>query len=256
MGILDGIAGAVGVVFDPLLQFPPLLVVITFAFVISLVTVLVYKFLTDQALMKSLKDDMKRAQSEMKTLKNDPQKAMAVQKQAMEANMKYMKHSFKTTFVTLLPVLLIIGWFNLHLAYVPIMPLSEFTMTAVMHPYVSGEVAIEDIVPDGLTVISDTSVPIEDERASFQLKGQEGSYLVTFSYNNKTATRPVLVTTARNYEDPVIKIKDSPFQSLNVAHEKLVLLPIGFRDWFGWLGVYFLASLVFSLLMRKVLNVY
>ncbi len=45
---LDGI-------FNPLLKFSPIWVVIGFSFVFSLVTMLIYKFATDQNAMKKLK---------------------------------------------------------------------------------------------------------------------------------------------------------------------------------------------------------
>ena len=39
--------------------------------------------------MKRLKTELKELQKEMKELKNHPEKAMAVQKKAMDTNMKY-----------------------------------------------------------------------------------------------------------------------------------------------------------------------
>lgn len=94
-------------IFGPLLKLPPLWAIIIISLVIAILITLVYKWMTDQHLMKSLKDDIKKFQKEMKELKHEPQKVMAIQKKAMQTNMKYMMHSMKPTLVTFLPIILI-----------------------------------------------------------------------------------------------------------------------------------------------------
>ena len=89
----------------------PILIISLF---LTLVTTLIYKYVTDQELMKTLKDDMKAMQAEMKTLKEHPEKMMAVQKQAMQKNMKYMMQSFKPMLITFIPVVFIFGWLSRH----------------------------------------------------------------------------------------------------------------------------------------------
>ena len=63
--------------------------------ILTVFITLVYKYVTDQELMKSLKAEIKVIQKEMKQFKEDPKKVMEIQKKAMEKNMKYMMHSFK-----------------------------------------------------------------------------------------------------------------------------------------------------------------
>ena len=45
-------------VFDPLLNLPTLLAVVILSFLISLIITVVYKFTTDQNLMKGLKEEI------------------------------------------------------------------------------------------------------------------------------------------------------------------------------------------------------
>ncbi|MDD5253614.1 MAG: EMC3/TMCO1 family protein [Candidatus Nanoarchaeia archaeon] len=78
--------------------------------IFTLIVTLIYKFTTNQTLMKELKAKLKSHQAEMKTFKNDPQKLMAIQKEAMEANMKYMMQSFKPMLFTFIPVIIMWSW--------------------------------------------------------------------------------------------------------------------------------------------------
>lgn len=97
-------------VLGPLMSIPAPWNVLLLSFIITLVMTLLYKFLTDQKLMKELKDDMKAMQNEMKLLKDNPEKMMEVQKKAMEKNMKYLVQSLKPTLVTFIPILIIFAW--------------------------------------------------------------------------------------------------------------------------------------------------
>ena len=67
-------------IFNPLLKLGYFWAIIILSFLITLFITVVYKFATDQNLMKKLKDEMKGMQKEMKLLKDNPQKAMAHQK--------------------------------------------------------------------------------------------------------------------------------------------------------------------------------
>jgi len=80
------------------------------SFLLTLVMTLFYKFLTDQKLMKELKDEMKVIQQEMKDLKDHPEKVMETQKKYWEKNMKYLLQSLKPTLITFIPILLIFEW--------------------------------------------------------------------------------------------------------------------------------------------------
>lgn len=84
------------------------------AFILTLITTLVYKYMTNQEMLKSLKTEIKEIQNEMKSSKDNPDKMMQAQKLAMEKNMVYMKHSLKPVLVTFVPFILIFGWLRIH----------------------------------------------------------------------------------------------------------------------------------------------
>jgi len=96
--------------FGPImaLQVPYNLAVLSL--ILTTFITLVYKYVTDQELMKSLKEEMKEMQKQMKEFKDDPPKMMEMQKKAMEKNMKYMMHSFKPMLITFVPLILVFGW--------------------------------------------------------------------------------------------------------------------------------------------------
>ena len=54
-------------IFFPLLSLPTLWAVIILSFLISLIITIIYKYTTDQNLMKQLKEEMKEFQKEMGT---------------------------------------------------------------------------------------------------------------------------------------------------------------------------------------------
>ncbi len=108
-------------ILGPLIAWSPLGAIIIVSFMLTGLITLVYKLMTDQELMKSLKAEIKGFQQEMKENKEDKDRMMELQKKAMQKNMAYMKHSMKPTLLTFVPVILIFGW--LRTTYEPFGPL-------------------------------------------------------------------------------------------------------------------------------------
>ncbi len=250
------------IIFAPLLKLPTVWAVLIMSFIISLIIILVTKHTTNQEKMKSLKEDMKSYQKQMKELKNNPAKMMEMQKKAMESNMKYMSHSLKPTLITLIPIFFIFGWMNATFAYESIKPMQEFKVYAVFDQNAAGEAEI--IVPDELKVISPNKSKIipgvvskrsHEKTALWTLKGEEGEHLIEVSYNAEKAQHAVLITNENKYLEPASQAKGS-IKSIIVDYKKNTLIPIGFRDWLGWLGTYILSSIIFTMGLRKIMKVY
>ena len=240
-------------VFSPLLNLPPLVGIIIITFLISLIITIVYKFMTDQTMMKDLKEQQQNFQKKMKEYRKDPEKLMKVQKQAMEVNMKYMTQSFKPTLITFIPIIIIFGWLNGNLAYDPIMPGQEFNATVAFNSGYDGNVSI--VVPDGVEVLSDTTAQIKDSRAAFKLKATEGDYLLLFNYGDNQNKKELTISKEQKYA-PVQKLfTKEPVKSITLGNGKLIALNLfGWR--IGWLGTYIIFSLIFSFGLRKVLKIY
>jgi len=238
-------------IFAPLLKIPVFWSLLIIALLVAVIITLVYKWMTDQHLMKSLKEEIKEFQKKMKELKHDPQEVMKVQKRAMETNMKYMMHSMKPTLITFIPIIIIFGWLNAHLAYDPIMPGQEFTTTALFEKNTFGEISLT--VPEGLELISNGTQEIVDSQAVWALKGDAGSYLLEYEFNGESHTKDLLITEERDYAKPVETVKNSKLRQLKIDMQKIKPIP-GIP--LGWLGTYIILSIVFSMTLRKILKLH
>ncbi len=240
-------------VFFPLLSLPTIWAVVLLSFFISLIVTVLYKYTTDQNLMKQLKEEMKEFQKEIKELKKEPQKAMEVQKKAMQTNMKYMMHSMRSTLYSILPLIIIFSWMNAHLAYDPILPGQDFTTTVTFEKNAKG--MIELSVPDGVTINGEAKKEVKDGMVKWILNGKEGEYLLEYAFGGKIYSHEVLVTKKNIYNTPIKKIGDGNVNFIEVEHKPKQLANLGFMK-IGWLGTYILLSILFSILIRKVIKVY
>lgn len=249
-------------VFNPLLKLPLVMAVLIIALIVSVIITVVYKYATNQSLMKDLKAELKEFQKEIKELKNHPEQALAVQKKAMETNMKYMSHSMKSTLFTLIPVIIIFGWANANLAYEPILPGQQFTVEADFSRGMAG--TIELIAPEGIEVIGDSIRVVEDGKVVWTLKGEEGDYVagkaLEFEFNGKVEYKDVIITTEQRYATVIQNVKGVPglkVIKVNNEQKKVINMPFRFLGYGGgWLGTYIIFSMVFSVLLRKWLKVY
>jgi uncharacterized membrane protein (DUF106 family) len=237
-------------IFSPLLNLPVFWSILIIALFVALIITFVYKWMTDQHLMKSLKAEIKEFQQKMKEFKHDPKKVMEIQKRAMETNMKYMMHSMKPTLITFIPIIIIFGWLNANLAYMPIMPDQEFTTTALFDKGTMGEIKI--IPPEGIDLVSNATQEIVDNQAEWTLKGISGNYLLEYEFNSESHTKELLIA-EKGYEKPVKNIKDSKLNILKINHEKVKPIP-GVP--LGWLGTYIIFSIIFSMSLRKIMKLH
>jgi uncharacterized membrane protein (DUF106 family) len=239
----------------PVLGLPPFWAILIISLGITLLITIVYKYTTNQKEMKVIKEDLKRYQKEMRKEK-DPKKMMATQKKALDLNMKYMMSSFKSTLYTFIPIIIIFAWLNMHIAYFPIYPNQDFTVTAEFAAGAKGNISMTAI-PE-LTIDS-TTQEIVDSQATWTVKGDAGEYKLIFDYNTEEYTQNILITSERSYLSPEQPIKDSKLKLIVVGNK--VVHPFGddfnLFGWHpGWLAAYITFSLVFSTLFRKLFKVY
>jgi len=92
------------VISEALQAFPiPLGLVAVISVALAIITTLVYKFATDQNMMKELKAELKKHTNSMKENKDNTEKMLESQKKAMDINMKIMKQNFKPMLITMIP---------------------------------------------------------------------------------------------------------------------------------------------------------
>jgi len=254
-------------IFSPLLKLNPLLGIAIISFVLTLLITLIHKFATNQEVMKGLKKDMKDHQDEMKKHKDNPSKVMEIQKKVMEKNMEFMKHSFKPMIFTFIPIIIIFGWLNAHMAFYPIMPGQEFDVKLTFDLEDLGKsISIVSVIPeDQLEIINGAKQTIEQNKtktlfsekwvgmANWKLKGPEGTYTLVYSFDDDTRTyeKDLIITTERKYAVPEKRISDgSSLKSIKIMNE-----PIKPLFGLGWIWTYIIFSIIFSMILRKALNV-
>lgn len=240
-------------ILGPLLKLNSLVAVLILSLLVSLIITVIYKYTTNQSLMKDLKSQLKEMQKQMKELRSHPEEMMKVQKKSMEINMKYMGHSMKATLFTFLPIIILFGWMNAHLSYDPILPGQDFTTKVYFEEGISGDVSIS--VPDGVIVEGSVVKEIVNNEAMWALNGDEGEYLLEYDYNNKKYYKDVLITSENEYLKPVKAIKDGNVNRIEIEHTKNIVLNL-FGWKLGWLGTYIILSIIFSMVLRKVMKVY
>ncbi|MBW2991948.1 DUF106 domain-containing protein [Candidatus Woesearchaeota archaeon] len=261
-------------ILNPVLALHPFWAIVLMSFVIALAMTLVYKWMTNQEQMKEMKERIKGFQKKMKELRDKPDEMMKIQKQAMEVNMKYMSHSMKPTLISFIPIILIFGWMHAHLAYEPILPGQEFSVEASFTEGVLGNASIK--VPEGFGVDEEVKEIEETEEKKFfgvskrytaewrvtapeELTNPEGdSYILEFEKNDEVVGKEILVTYNQMYKEPVKNFRDSNFNTITVGNNPIRPMGnisiLGWRP--GWLGVYIIFSIIFSMSMRRILKLH
>jgi uncharacterized membrane protein (DUF106 family) len=90
-------------------QYPKESIILT-AILLSFVTLMITKFVTDQKKMKELRDKQKELRKKSKEFSKDVKKMMEINKEMMEMSMEMMKHSFKPLLLTFIPLLVFFWW--------------------------------------------------------------------------------------------------------------------------------------------------
>ncbi len=243
-------------VFRPLLALPPFWAIFLISFVITLAITLVYKYATDQQRMRELKGKVKSYQEKMKQARDKPDKMMKLQQEAMSFNMELMKHSFKPTLYTFIPIIIIFGWLNAHMAFYNLAPAHPFALDATFQPGI-GNATLTVIPEQGVTLLSNATQQVNATHASWQLEADAGTYKATVAAGSTTAEKTILVTDERRYEPPAQKYKDNAVTQVTLSNAAVKPLDgvslLGWRP--GWLGTYIILSVLISILLRKLLKV-
>ena len=205
---------------------------------------------------------MKRYQKKAASLKNEPEKAVKVQKDMMKLNGQYMKSSLKSTMYTFIPIIIFFGWLAAHFAFMPLLPDTAFNVTVNVQEDVTGNLTL--ILPNNISISTNLTQEIIDGSASWSgVKGPKGMHEFSVVHNSGDETFfSVLISEDYVYENPVIKIDESPiFKSILLGNKKLkvfktvpLLKDIPWVQNWGWIGAYLVFSLLFSTGLRKALK--
>lgn len=254
-----------------LLSFPPALAIFLISFLISLLVTIIYKFTTNQKVMKTIQADMKELRDKIKNTK-DTSRATALNKQLMEKTMQQIMHSMKSTLITIIPIFFIFGWMNSNLAFAQASPGENFTTSITFEHNVSGEATI---TADTLQILTEPTQEIEGNHVQWTLNGDEGTHDITFSYEDEVYRRTITLTDEWTYSDPHLEKKRTLFGLINIGDDNPIktessiskisvdlkpTYPFGDFRLFGWqpgwLATYFIFTLALTFPIRKLLKVH
>lgn len=250
--IYDGLRFLIDPIFAPILNLPPIIAILLIALIISVITTLAYKWMTDQVRMKQIKEQQKEMQKEIKANRDNPKKVMELNKKAMETSLEMMRASLKPMLITMLPVLLIFMWLNLHLSYLPVLPGQEFNSTVYFKDGVEGDISLN--AAEGITIISDNVQEIVDGQARWTLKGEAGEYYLDYFYEGRYFQKELLITEEKEYKNPIMKVSDSNIKIIAIDQQRLKV-NFGFFH-LSWFWTYLIFTLILSSVLRKVMKVY
>lgn len=103
-----------------LITLYPIYSLAVFSAVVTLVSTLVTKWLTNQEHLKSLKERQKQIQKDLKKCKPGEKLFEELQAEMIQISMTMMKSSFKPLLITFVPFILLLGW--IRKTYTPILP--------------------------------------------------------------------------------------------------------------------------------------
>ncbi len=93
-----------------LIQESPRIAIIILSLLVTIFITVVTYFMTDRVRMKEIRQRQKALRLEVKKYKKDPEKMLELNKQMMEDMPEQFKHSLKPMIVTIIPLLLLLGW--------------------------------------------------------------------------------------------------------------------------------------------------
>ena len=145
----------------------------------------------------------------------------------------------------------------MHIAFEPILPNTDFTVTAQFGDGAKGNVTIAT-TPE-LKIVNGATQEINNSKAVWKLNGDAGEYKLTFDYNTEEYTHNVLITSEKTYSIPEKIIKDSKLKT--IVNGNKAVHPFGetfnIFGWYpGWLATYIILSIAMSAGFRKLLDVY
>lgn len=248
--------------YQAFMNLPYFWIIFIISLLATLLTTIIYKYTTDQKQLKQIKKDLKESKEKMKKHKNDQKKMMQIQKDMLDKNMIMMKQSFKSMLYTFIPLILIFAWMASTIAYEPITPGSNITVTAT----------ISNNYPGDLNNIKISSLPqseftrnlgyepekkVKDRQIQWNMQvGEEGKYTILIESETFKQSKELLVTTERKYENPISSYKESQLKSITIGTQKVrPMTGIPLLEGFGWLGTYILLSVLMSIGLRKLMNV-
>src|ERR1051325_4229365 len=118
--VKNGVHAALDPSLGALLNWNPTIGLLIITAILNLITTLLQKYMTDQDLLKQLKEEQKLINQEMKLYKQNPTKSLELSKKSAELAMKTMPITMRPVLLTTVPFILLIRWFGDYFKATPV----------------------------------------------------------------------------------------------------------------------------------------
>lgn len=246
-------------VFNWLLNFKPIIAIVIISVIFGLVTTLVYKFASNQKKIKELKDKQKDLQKKIKQIpKTEPEKIMKLNSEMMKISGPMMKETFKPTLWTLIPSLLMLTWMATNLAFAPINAGTTFNVTAEFNEGVTGNISMI-IEPEGIEYLNGATQQISyEDNAVWNLKSiKQGTYNLIIKFRDTEVNKELLITDKWDYIEPELSVKEQGLKSIVVEHKTIrPFNGVPIIGGLNWLWSYIILTMIFTIVLRKLMKIY
>jgi hypothetical protein len=143
-----------------------------------------------------------------------------------------------------------------HLSYEPIYPGETYSITAFFKEGVNGTATL--ITDNQSTLVDPAEQSILNKQATWNLKGEEGKRMLTITSGATEQKKEVLITKEMTSSEALTLYAHSDLEKIQINYKSLK--PLGELSIFGWhpgwVGIYIILSMIFSLGLRKVFKLY
>ena len=251
----------------PLTAQDPSLVLFLVSLTLAFLTIVVTKYTTNQKALKGLKEKMDGIQKKMKGLqknvhdKNSQKEMGLLNVELMKISGEQMKHSMRATLFTLIPFILVFGWLSAHYSYSPLTPNQPFHLTLTSMNANIKNLSLE-VIPNNLSIINESTQQVAMNNniqniyyiRTFTLKGPAGHYTLNFKNGNSTLiSKEVIISNLNEYAKPKEVYKDEKI-TLTLDNKPLKVNLLGIQ--MSWFWYYFIVTIIFTSIFKKLLHVY
>ena len=168
--------------------------------------------------------------------------------------MEYMKSSFKPMFITMLPIIIVLGWMTAHLGFLPITAQDDFNTTIYFADDSIDTVTLAVTPENMISMSGDATQPVVENKATWRLSGPDGEYILEYEFDGKTVSKELIIDDYL-YKEPEIIVENPAVEKVAVSNEKNYPIKIsGFK--LSWLWSYILISIVLNIITRKILKIH
>ena len=254
-------------VLSPFAEMSPYVGLSLVSVVTGVVMVFLYRWTTDQKKLKEIRDKIKIHFLEVRLFKEDMAEMFTIQKEIIKENLNYLRYTFKSAVVLIIPIIFIVIDLNARYSFYPIRSGDSFVVSATVQE-LSSLSRIELTLPQGLAMdVPSMRIP-EEKRVSWQVHaGSSGIYNLIFHQGEKQYMHNAVISSRIQRIYPDMKTQkewisrftsnagflpsDSPIQMIHIEYPKQGSF-LGLQP--GWLYYFFSISMIAGLAVKKIMN--